>query len=47
MLGPRTLAFPRLNLTSWYLWMTGAFLTVIAIVFGGVDTGWTFYRRTA
>ena len=43
MLGAKDVAFPRLNLMSWYLWIGGAFLAVGAIIFGGVDTGWTFY----
>jgi cytochrome c oxidase subunit 1 len=43
MIGARDLAFPRLNLLSWYLYMIGALMTLGAIVFGGVDTGWTFY----
>ena len=43
MIGARDLAFPRMNLASWYLYMCGAVLTVAAIVNGGVDTGWTFY----
>jgi len=43
MVGARDLAFPRLNLLSWYLFVIGATLAVGAIVFGGVDTGWTFY----
>lgn len=43
MLGAKDLAFPRLNLASWYIFMAGAFLVVYSIVIGGVDTGWTFY----
>ncbi len=43
MLGAKDVAFPRLNLFSYYLWVTGAILAVTAIVMGGVDTGWTFY----
>ncbi|MEX0716381.1 MAG: cytochrome c oxidase subunit I [Planctomycetaceae bacterium] len=43
MIGARDLAFPRLNLASWYIFMLGGSLTVWAIVAGGVDTGWTFY----
>jgi cytochrome c oxidase subunit 1 len=43
MIGARDVAFPRLNLLSWYLYMTGSFLMLLAIIFGGVDTGWTFY----
>ena len=43
MIGARDLAFPRLNLASWYIFMAGGALTLYAIVAGGVDTGWTFY----
>ncbi len=43
MIGARDLAFPRLNLLSWYIYMVGGIFTVAAILWGGVDTGWTFY----
>ncbi len=43
MIGARDVAFPRLNLASWYLFMLGGALALYAIVIGGVDTGWTFY----
>ncbi len=43
MLGAKDVAFPRLNLFSYYLWVTGAVFAVGAILMGGVDTGWTFY----
>jgi cytochrome c oxidase subunit 1 len=43
MLGARDLAFPRLNLASWYLYVGGGLFTIAALVAGGVDTGWTFY----
>lgn len=43
MIGARDLAFPRINLLSWYLYMIGGLLTIWAILAGGVDTGWTFY----
>lgn len=43
MLGARDLAFPRINLLSWYLFMLGGIVTVGALFAGGVDTGWTFY----
>lgn len=43
MLGAKDLAFPRLNLLSWYIYMIGALFTLWAMVAGGVDTGWTFY----
>jgi cytochrome c oxidase subunit I len=43
MIGARDLAFPRLNLASWYLFTLGSAFAVVVIVMGGVDTGWTFY----
>jgi cytochrome c oxidase subunit 1 len=43
MLGAKDVAFPRLNLASFYLWCTGAVLAVVSMIFGAVDTGWTFY----
>lgn len=43
MLGARDLAFPKINLASWYLYMIGGGLILWAILSGGVDTGWTFY----
>jgi cytochrome c oxidase subunit 1 len=43
MIGARDLAFPRLNLLSWYLFMIGGLIALGAIAAGGVDTGWTFY----
>jgi cytochrome c oxidase subunit 1 len=43
MIGARDLAFPKLNLLSWYLFMAGGLLAIAAIIGGGVDTGWTFY----
>ncbi len=43
MIGAKDLAFPRINLISWYLYIAGAALYLYAIVTGGVDTGWTFY----
>jgi cytochrome c oxidase subunit 1 len=43
MIGARDLAFPKVNLLSWYLLMAGGVLALWAIVSGGVDTGWTFY----
>jgi cytochrome c oxidase subunit 1 len=43
MVGARDVAFPRLNLLSWYLFITGGLFVLYAIIGGGVDTGWTFY----
>lgn len=42
-LGAKDVAFPRVNLLSWYCLMFGAIFALIALVNGGVDTGWTFY----
>jgi len=43
MIGAKDLAFPRINLLSWYIYIAGAIFALAAIVMGGVDTGWTFY----
>jgi cytochrome c oxidase subunit 1 len=43
MLGAKDVAFPRLNLFSFYLYVTGAILAILSIILGAVDTGWTFY----
>ncbi len=43
MIGARDVAFPKLNLLSWYIFVTGCCLALVAIFSGGVDTGWTFY----
>ena len=43
MVGAKDLAFPRINLFSWYLYVAGAVITLGAVFMGGVDTGWTFY----
>ncbi|HEV8042292.1 MAG TPA: cytochrome c oxidase subunit I [Bryobacteraceae bacterium] len=43
MIGAKDLAFPRINLLSWYIYIVGAAFALTAIVMGGVDTGWTFY----
>src|SRR5690606_38988133 len=43
MLGAKDVAFPRLNLLSWYFYMAGAVLFVGVLTTGGLDTGWTFY----
>ncbi len=45
-IGARDVAFPRLNLFSWYLFGAGGSLTLFALLAGGVDTGWTFYPRS-
>src|SRR5213080_4756042 len=43
MIGAKDLAFPKLNLFSWYIYILGGLFTLYALVAGGVDTGWTFY----
>jgi cytochrome c oxidase subunit I len=43
MIGAKDLAFPRINLLSWYIYIIGAGLYLWCIFSGGVDTGWTFY----
>ena len=43
MIGAKDLAFPRINLLSWYIYMVGGGLALYAMIMGGVDTGWTFY----
>src|SRR6186713_1113484 len=43
MIGAKDLAFPRINLLSWYIYVLGGLFTLVAAVTGGVDTGWTFY----
>jgi len=43
MIGARDLAFPKINLLSWYVFIAGGLLELYAIFYGGVDTGWTFY----
>jgi cytochrome c oxidase subunit I len=43
MVGAKDVALPRLNLLSFYLWLSGAVLATLAIILGGFDTGWTFY----
>jgi cytochrome c oxidase subunit 1 len=43
MIGAKDVAFPRLNLMTWYIFTTGALCALAALVMGGVDTGWTFY----
>jgi cytochrome c oxidase subunit 1 len=42
-IGARDLAFPRLNLLSWYLLVLGGVFILASLFMGGVDTGWTFY----
>ncbi len=43
MVGAKDLAFPRINLASWYLYIIGALIMLYVVLTGGVDSGWTFY----
>ncbi len=43
MIGAKDVAFPRLNLLSWYIYVLGSIFSIWTMVSGGVDTGWTFY----
>src|SRR3954451_8990182 len=43
MIGAKDLAFPKLNLLSWYVFVLASAFTLWAMIAGGVDTGWTFY----
>ncbi len=43
MIGAKDVAFPKLNLASWYIFMVGGTIGVAIILLGGLDTGWTFY----
>ena len=43
MIGAKDLAFPKINLLSWYIYILGGLFALAALVGGGVDTGWTFY----
>jgi cytochrome c oxidase subunit 1 len=43
MVGAKDLAFPKINLLSWYIYIIGGIFTLAAVLSGGVDTGWTFY----
>ena len=43
MIGAKDLAFPKINLLSWYIYVVGGLFTFYALISGGIDTGWTFY----
>lgn len=43
MIGAKDVAFPKLNLASWYVFMAGALLAVSTFFTTKIDTGWTFY----
>jgi cytochrome c oxidase subunit 1 len=44
MIGAKEVAFPRLNLISWYVFMGAALFLLFDVIVGGIDTGWTFYE---
>jgi len=43
MIGARDLAFPKINLASWYVFNISGLFVLFCLFVGGVDTGWTFY----
>src|SRR6266852_5238557 len=43
MIGAKDLAFPKINLLSWYIYMIGGCFVLYSFGTGGLDTGWTFY----
>src|SRR5215472_4588673 len=43
MIGAHDLAFPRINLASWYVFNLSGLVLLYALIMGGADTGWTFY----
>ena len=43
MIGAKDVAFPRLTLQRWYCYIFGGIMAALAIIMGGIDTGWTFY----
>jgi cytochrome c oxidase subunit 1 len=43
MLGAKDVAFPKLNLMSWYVFIIGGAMLIYTMLSGGIDTGWTFY----
>src|SRR5258707_2367734 len=43
MIGAKDVAFPRLNMLSYYIYLAGLSIVLLSLVLGAVDTGWTFY----
>jgi cytochrome c oxidase subunit 1 len=43
MIGAKDMAFPKINLLSWYVFMAGAVFFLVTLIAGGLETGWTFY----
>jgi len=43
MIGAKDLAFPKINLLSWYIYLIGGSFVLYSFSTGGLDTGWTFY----
>jgi cytochrome c oxidase subunit 1 len=44
MVGAKDVAFPRLNLASYYIYAAGCAVVIATMLWGGIDTGWTFYQ---
>src|SRR6185369_9284853 len=44
IVGAKDVAFPRLNLASYYIYLVGSLIVVVTMFVGGIDTGWTFYQ---
>ena len=42
-IGAKDVAFPRINLLSFYIYLVGVAILLTSIIMGAVDTGWTFY----
>ena len=42
-IGAKDVAFPKINLLSWYCLVIGSLVALCSLFFNGVDTGWTFY----
>ena len=42
-IGANDVAFPKLNLASYHIYLLGAVFCIASIILGSVDTGWTFY----
>src|SRR5258708_22256541 len=43
IIGAKDLAFPKINLLSWYIYLIGGGFVLYSFSTGGLDTGWTFY----
>src|SRR6201992_2663551 len=47
MIGAKDLAFPKINLLSWYIYLIGGGFVLYSFATGGLDTGWTFYNAVS